>query len=94
MSQSNSSGPQTAESLLITDEYDAMLADLDAAIDDLRQKIEDGRVRDEEKEKVRVKQWRAMGYLIRTRSDVVEQRSLEELHERVERMEQTQRGQR
>lgn len=91
MSHSNASGVETTESPSITDEYDAMLSDLDAAIADLREKIEDGRVRDEEKEKVRVKQWRAMGYLIRTRSDVVEQRTLEELYEKVEKMEE-QRG--
>lgn len=69
-----------------------MLSDLDAAIDDLRRKIEDGRVRDEEKEKVRVKQWRAMGYLIRTRADVVEQRSLEKLNRRVRELEKQRKG--
>lgn len=53
MSNSDLSTPETTEGPSITDEYDAMLADLDAAIDDLREKIEDGRVRDENKEEVR-----------------------------------------
>lgn len=64
--------------------YDDMLATLDVAIDEARRKIENGRVRDEAKEKVRVKQWRALGYLVDTRRKVANDRDLEELAEEIE----------
>ena len=64
--------------------YDEMLDTLDVAIDEARRKIENGRVRDEEKEKVRIKQWRALGYLINVRRQVANDRDLEELAEEIE----------
>lgn len=64
--------------------YDEMLDTLDVAIGEARRKIENGRVRDEEKEKVRIKQWRALGYLINVRRQVANDRDLEELAEEIE----------
>lgn len=69
----------------VTD-YDEMLGTLDVAIDEAKRKIEEGRVRDPEHEKVRVKQWRALGYLINIRRQVANDRDLEELAAEVERL--------
>lgn len=63
--------------------YDVMLEQLDGAIDELTYKIEDGRVRDAEKEKVRIQQYRALGYLIRTKKKVLEDKTLEELADEI-----------
>jgi len=64
---------------LRTSDYDEMLAELDKAIAELVDKIENGRIRDPERDKVRVKQYRALGYLIRTHRQVVDDAALQEL---------------
>ena len=69
-----------------TDDYDEMMQQLDSTIDDLVEKIESGRVRDAEKEKVRVQQYRALGYLIRTKKKVLEDRTLDELAAEIEEL--------
>jgi hypothetical protein len=63
-----------------------MLETLDLAIDEARYKIENGRVRSPENEKVRIKQWKALGYLINVRRQVANDRDLEELAEEVDRL--------
>jgi hypothetical protein len=68
--------------------YDRMFADVDLAIAEIREKIEDGRVRSPEHDKVRIQFYRALGYLIRTRADVLETKELEQLAERVEQLEE------
>jgi len=68
-------------------EYEEMLETIDVAIDECERKIRNGRVRDPQKEKARVKQWRALGYLINVRRQVANDRDLEELAERVETLE-------
>jgi len=68
-------------------EYEEMLDTLDVAIDEVQRKIENGRVRDPEREKVRVKQYRALGYLVNIRRQVTNDRDLAELTERVEALE-------
>lgn len=67
----------------VTD-YDGMLETVDVAIEECKRKIENGRIRDPEREKVRVKQWRALGYLINVRRQVANDRDLEELAEEME----------
>jgi hypothetical protein len=74
MSQADS--PPTPD--LATDNYDAMLEKLDTAIDEITDKVENGRIRNPEHEKVRIKYYRALGYLIRTRRQVLEDRELQE----------------
>ena len=64
--------------------YDVMLEQIDRTIDTLVEKIEDGRISDPEREKVRLKQYRALGYLIRTKRKVLEDKTLEELAAEVE----------
>ena len=69
-----------------TADYDEMLATLDIAIDEARRKIENGRIRDVDREKARVKQWRALGYLINVRRQVANDRDLESLAEEIEEL--------
>ena len=69
----------------VTD-YDGMLADLDVAIAEAKRKIENGRIRDEAKEKARCSQWRTLGYLINVRRQVAADRDLEELAAEIERL--------
>ena len=69
-----------------TADYDEMLATLDIAIDEARRKIEEGRIRDVDREKARVKQWRALSYLINVRRQVANDRDLESLAEEIEEL--------
>jgi hypothetical protein len=69
-----------------TADYDEMLATLDIAIDEAKRKIENGRIRDVDREKARVKQWRALGYLINVRRQVANDRDLEALAEEIEEL--------
>ena len=69
-----------------TADYDEMFATLDIAIDEARRKIEEGRIRDVDREKARVKQWRALGYLINVRRQVANDRDLEALAEEIEEL--------
>jgi hypothetical protein len=80
---------EAAETGETTADYDEMLATLDVAIDEAKRKIENGRVRDPDKEKIRVKQWRSLGYLINVRRQVTNDRDLEELAEQVEQLKET-----
>ena len=68
----------------VVSDYDQMLADLDVAIAEARRKIEDGRVRDAENEKVRIKWIRALAYTVNIRRQVANDRDLEELAEEIE----------
>ena len=70
-----------------TDEYDIMLEQLDGAIEVLEEKIETGRIRDPERDKVRLKQYRTLGYLIRTKRKVLEDTTLQELEQRLAELE-------
>lgn len=69
-----------------TADYDEMLATLNVAIDEARRKIENGRVRDPERERVRCKQWKTLGYLINVRRQVANDRDLEALAEEIEEL--------
>lgn len=76
--------PSTPE--LITDDYDVMLDQLDDAIDEITEKIESGRIRKPETDKVRIQYYRALGYLVRTKRQVLEDKTLEELATEIEAM--------
>ena len=82
-----------SSNLSIEEETDEMIRKLDVSIDELTRKIEEGRVRDCEKERVRIKRHRALSNALKTRANLVEQRELQELHEKVNRM-QRDRGRR
>jgi len=69
-----------------TTDYQAMLDTLDVAIEECQRKIENGRVRSPERDKVRIKQWRALAYMINVRRQVANDRDLEELAAEVERL--------
>lgn len=72
--------------------YDAMLATLNNTINQLTDRIENGRIRDVETEKVRIKQYRALAYLIRTKQDVLEDKTLDELADEIEELKADQEG--
>lgn len=80
MSQTES--PPTPD--LGTENYDAMLEKLDVAIEEVTDKVEKGRIRNPEHEKVRIKYYRVLGYLIRTRRKVLEDRELQEFRDALE----------
>ena len=80
MSQADS--PPTPD--LATDNYDAMLEKLDKALDQITDKVENGRIRNPEHEKVRIQYYRALGYLIRTRRQVLEDRELQAFRDALE----------
>lgn len=67
--------------------YGEMLAELDALLDEAMRKVENGRVYDAENERVRIKWIRVACTVIDTRRKVQADRDLEELTERVERLE-------
>lgn len=67
--------------------YDDDLAALDDAIAEARRKIDEGRVRDAEKERVRVKWIRALAYAIPIRRQVRGDRDYDALRERIEALE-------
>jgi len=72
--------------------YDAMLDTLDVAIEEAQYKIENGRVRSPENEKVRVKWIRALAYTVNVRRQVANDRDLQELAEKVERLQEQHEG--
>lgn len=75
-----------------TAEYDQMLDTLDTAIEEARRKVESGRVYDPENERVRIKWIRALAYTVNVRRQVTNDRDLEELAERLERLEDAAEG--
>lgn len=68
------------------DHYDAMIASVDSVIEEVEYQIEKGRIRDPERDKVRVKQYRALGYLLRTKQKVLRDRELAEMWEVIEEL--------
>lgn len=80
MSQSDSN----TEIDLLTNSYDSMLETLNNAIGQMIERIENGRIRNVEIEKVRIKQYQALAYLIRTKQGVLEEKTLDDLAEEIE----------
>lgn len=75
-----------------TTDYEGMLETLDVAIDEAQRKIENGRVRSPENEKVRIKWIRALAYSLNVRRQIANDRDLEELAAEVEALKKEQRG--
>ena len=84
MTEDNASASASA------DDYGDLLDDLDVAIEEARKKIDSGRVYDAENEKVRIKWIRALAYAANVRRQVMNDRDLQELSERLERLEEAQ----
>ena len=79
-------GADESASIEPVSEYERMLDDVDLAIHEARRKIESGRIRSPEHERTRIKQWRALGYLLNVRRQIVETRDLEELAAEIEEL--------
>lgn len=75
-----------------TVDYDAMLDTVDTAIEACQYKIEQGRIRDPDREKVRCKQWRTLGYLVNVRRQVANDRDLQELAGEIDRLKEQYEG--
>lgn len=75
----------------IADETDDMLRAIDTSIEELERKIEEGRVRDPEKERVRIKRHRALATALKTREDLLGRREREQMMERLDKIEANQR---
>lgn len=86
MSDDASAGTHASDAA--PDDYDAMLATLDTAIEEAERKVQSGRVYDADNEKVRIKWIRALAYAVNVRRQVTADRDLEELTERLERLEE------
>jgi hypothetical protein len=71
---------------LATENYDVMLEQLDKAIGEIVEKVENGRIRDPEHEKVRIQYYRALGYLVRTKRQVLEDKTLEDLEAEIQEL--------
>lgn len=63
---------------------DALLRQLEASLRELRRKVEKGRVYDAETERVRIKWARALAYTVNVYRQVLNDRDLDDLEERVD----------
>ena len=72
-------------------ELETMIGQLDGAIESITDKIETGRIRDPETEQVRIKYFRTLGYLLRTKRKLVEDQTLSDLADEVEALKAAQR---
>ena len=79
----NGAGPDSQEYR----NYDDMLSTLDTLLDEAMRKVDSGRVYDAENERVRIKWIRVACQVVDTHRKVRADRDLEELSERVERLE-------
>lgn len=84
MTDPASDPPSDAEAESYQAEYDAMLEQLDAGIAEIINKIEDDDLEDPDIETTRIRYYRTLGYLIRTKRQVLKDRTLEELAEEIE----------
>lgn len=88
MSTDASAGLGESENRGPTTDYEAMLETLDVAIDEAQYKIEQGRVRSPEHDKVRIKWVRALAYAVNVRRQVANDRDLEALAEEVQALQE------
>jgi hypothetical protein len=75
-----------------TTDYEKMLDTVDVAIEEAKYKIENGRVRSPENEKVRIKWVRALAYALNVRRQIANDRDLEELAAEVDALKEQQEG--
>jgi hypothetical protein len=85
-----SAEPDSPNGRTLSDEIDrkVVLKMLESALGEAHRKIDSGRVRDEEKEKVRQKWCRTLGYLAGQFRQLKNDKEIEGLKERIERLEQ------
>lgn len=69
-----------------------MLGRLDSMIQEIEDKIENGRIRKPEHDRTRIQYYKAVGYLVRSQLKVIEQRDLREMEERLEALEERRGG--
>lgn len=72
------------EKFSVETEYESALEQCNETLDEINSKIENGRIYDVDNEELRVKQWRAKGYLLRTKLKLLEKRSLLEFADEIE----------
>ena len=82
---------ETTSSPSIRDETDDMLRALDTSISELEDKIESGRIKDPEKDRVRIKYHRALANALKTRNKILSRREREEMAERLDKLEKRRR---
>lgn len=88
MSDANASAAAEERADSDVDDYDEMLDTIDVAIDEARRKVKNGRVYDADNERVRIKWIRALSYAVNVRRQVQNDRTLTELAEKVEKLEE------
>ena len=69
-------------------EIESMIDRCDVALDELERKIEKGRVRDPEAERVRAQWVRTMSTMLRTKRQLIEAKQVDELADRVAELEE------
>lgn len=90
MTGNASAGASENDDVPDVSDYDAMLDTLDVAIEEAREKVENGRVRDVENDKVRIKWVRALAYAVNVRRQVANDRDLEALAEEIKELKELQ----
>jgi len=69
-----------------TPDYDRMLDQVDTGIEDLCRRIDADEIEDYQREEIRLKQYRTLGYLVRTKRQVLKDKTLGELSEEIEQL--------
>lgn len=80
--------PDTENSAESIPDRTQLLGTLSNAIDKLEYKIENGRVRNPENERVKVQYYRTLGYLVSTSAQLLHDLELEEFEERIQALEE------
>ncbi|RBI58309.1 hypothetical protein DMJ13_27315 [halophilic archaeon] len=89
MSKSDSSSEQTPD-VGGAPERDEVLSMLEDGLEEAHRKVESGRVYDAENEKVRQGWFRTLGYIAGQYRQLMKDKELEEMNERLERLENAQ----
>ena len=63
-----------------------MLDQVDTGIEDLCRRIDADEIEDYQREEIRLKQYRTLGYLVRTKRQVLKDKTLGELSEEIEQL--------
>lgn len=91
MSDGNASAQARDPDGVDLSEYDELIDVLDTLLDEALRKVESGRVYDAENERVRIKWIRIVKDIVAEKRKVENDRTLEELSERIEALEEAQR---
>ena len=91
---STETGPTDTSGSDETTDRDQVLAQLDDALEEAHQKAINGRVYDAKNEEVRQGWLRVVGYLAGQKRQLLKDKDLDEMAERIEQLEQAQEGKR